>query len=801
MSQNQNKPQSVTPVDPYFEEIHSKTKFSFDFILWAYRILKYWYLFVLSVILFVGYAYVKNLSWVPRYKTSAMLMLESRGNMGVAMGSVPLGGLVRNMLNQQMVLTSYDMVVRTVDRLPQMKVDYFIAKKFYKINLYGQTPITIESQYVAPGAHAQVFNIEPVDSEKCRIFYEGTETQAPFSMEVPYGKYVQEHRFYIKVDKTDRFNADGQFTPFCFRFVSKDELIARYNGRVYSGFRSEGSSVLIVGLEGENPAQNRDYLNALFDEFLNNNLALKNEAADRSIEFINKQLSIIGDSLNNSEFVFRDFQERTGMYKIESDQINKESLFTMSEQLGKLKADENLLLLLSEDVNKAILEGDELLESIPLGVENATLQQQIKVYNDLLKVHKAMGTAHPYFTKSEQALNAAQIKVLEELKATQEKMQAEKEDIQMKVQETESKLMVLPAQEREYLRYERDYQINEKYLTYLTQKKQEVNIQKASNIPDNYVLEEPRQAGGAVNGDEKTNRYTFFFLIGLALPFGFIILKEEAFNFTIATKDECEKISGLPVIGTIENVTKKKTGQGANIALVKNYPKSSFAESFRNMRIRVEYMAQKETGISVLLTSAEPADGKTFVAANVASVYQLTGKRVVLVDFDLRRPSVAKTLGIASKKGVSNFLIGQVSLDEVVMTHPEFGFDVIPAGTLPPNPSELIKTKKTRDLLDYLKTRYDYVVVDCSPVGLVSDAYILSEQVDTTLFVVRRSKTNKSFFKSVILQVRDDSMKNVALVFNDVKGREGYYGTSRYYGDRNYYLKRNSYYHDDYFEK
>ena len=146
-------------------------------------------------------------------------------------------------------------------------------------------------------------------------------------------------------------------------------------------------------------------------------------------------------------------------------------------------------------------------------------------------------------------------------------------------------------------------------------------------------------------------------------------------------------------------------------------------------------------------------------------------------------------------------MIGQVTLDEITLTHPEYEFDIITAGTLPPNPSELIKTKKTKDLIDYLKTKYDYVIVDCSPIGLVSDAYILSKYVDTTLFVVRRAKTNKAFFKSVVNQMRNDGLEHAALVFNDVKGREGYYGTSRYYGDKSYYLKRNSYYHDDYFEK
>jgi capsular exopolysaccharide synthesis family protein len=167
----------------------------------------------------------------------------------------------------------------------------------------------------------------------------------------------------------------------------------------------------------------------------------------------------------------------------------------------------------------------------------------------------------------------------------------------------------------------------------------------------------------------------------------------------------------------------------------------------------------------------------------------------------LRRPSVAKLLDVQAKKGISNYLIGQVGFDDIVTTHPEYEFDVITSGTLPPNPSELIKTKRTKELLDLLRTRYDYVIVDCSPIGLVSDAYILSKYMDTTLFVVRRGKTNKAFFKSVVTQMKNDGLEHLALVFNDVKGREGYYGTSRYYGDKSYYLKRNSYYHDDYFEK
>lgn len=795
MEQNTNRPSDLS-TDPYFEEVQAKTKLSFDFVLWFYRIIKYWYLFVLSVALFLGYAYLKNKSWTPVYVSGAVLMLENRGNSGVAMGAVQMGSLVRNSVNQQMILKSYDMVVRTISKLPQMRVDYFVKTKFRTENLYGRTPVTIEAKYIAQNAYSLVFEIEPVNSEKCRIFYPGSQDIAPFSMEVPYGQYVQEARFYIKITKTDLFSEN--FTPFSFRFVSKDELINKYNGKIQSGYKQEGSTALVVSLYGTNPNQDVEYLKALLKEFEDYNLTLKNEAADRTLAFIDRQLALITDSLQQSEINFKNFQDETGIYKIEGGDRNarKESLLNA---LSENRAQTEIILRLTDEIKGSILNSSELIDPSVFGINDSKLGQSVKDYNNIIKKLESMGQAHPLYAKTEQSVNNLRIQILEDLRKAQDKVIETKETLDTSIAELDTEISTLPTQEREYKRYEKRYQVNDNYYTYLRNKAYEAQIQKASNIPDNFILEEPRLLGGAVNGEDKRKNYSFFLAIGFAIPLIFVICKEELFNYAISTKEDCERLSGLPVIGTIENISKKISA--TNTSLVRNFPKSSFAESFRNMRIRLEYMAQKEVGISLLVTSAEPGDGKTFIAGNIASVYQLTGRRVVLVDFDLRRPSVAKMLNIQAKKGVSNFLIGQVSLDEIIITHPEYEFDVITAGTLPPNPSELIKTKKTKDLIEYLRSKYDYVIVDCSPIGLVSDAYILSRYVDTTLFVVRRAKTNKAFFKSVVNQMRNDGLDNIAIVFNDVKGREGYYGTSRYYGDKSYYLKRNSYYHDDYFEK
>ncbi|MDR1809681.1 MAG: polysaccharide biosynthesis tyrosine autokinase, partial [Prevotella sp.] len=776
---------NTQPNDPYFNEIQSNTKFSFDLMLWLYRIIKYWYLFAISLILVLGYAYIKNKSWMPVYNTSAVMMFEPRGNtsVGVAMNAVPMGSLIRNTVNQQMMLQSHDMVARTVAKLPQLRVEYFTKTRFKTDYLYGTTPIVVECNFVAPSAYAYVYKVEPIDTEKCRISYEETENTPPFSMEVPYGQFVQESRFFIKINKTERFSSS--FQPFNFRFVSESELQSRYQGRIMLSQVVEGGSAVRVSVSGNNSYQDVEFLDVLLKEFQNYNLSLKNEAADNAIRFIDKQLGIIGDSLKVAEVTFSDFQTQTGMYKLETVDENRVKLNAILTELGKVRAQEGVVLTMTATISKTIRNNETIVDPALLGLDQSvgktSLSELTVSYNTLIDKMQSLGEANPFYPEYQNKLNNVRIKILEGLKTLQSRIQSQKDELRADSMQLGRLLVVLPTQEKEYVRYDRDLKINEAFRTYLQNKKYEAQLQKASNVADNYVLEAPRPNLNPVNGGVIENTYLMCLIIGIALPLGFIICKEEVFNFSISTKEECERLSNLPVIGTIENISKKMT---SGVALVKNFPKSSFAESFRNMRIRIEYLAQKEQGISMLVTSAEPADGKTFIAANVASVYQLTGKRVVLLDFDLRRPSVAKNLGIHSKKGVSNFLIGQVSLEEITTTHPDYGFDVITAGTLPPNPSELIKTKKTKDLLTYLKANYDFVVIDCSPIGLVSDAYILSRFVDCVLFVVRRYKTNKSFFKSVISQVKDDGLDRFAVVFNDVKGREGYYGTSRYYGDK-----------------
>ena len=798
MEFNKNKPTLPTIEDPYFDELKNKTGFSFDFVLWFYRILKYWYLFAISVVFCWYISDLRNRSFVPIATVEAVLLLEEQGTISPVAGAVPLGTILRSTVNQQIVLKNRQMVVKTVesDSFPKkMFVDYFVQGVYKSEHRYSNTPVEIEIlQEPHTDAYYYTFNLAYINDKECRIFYDGNELVPAFSIVVEYGKVIEDKRFKIKLHKTPYFSP--HFETFSFNFLSKETLINRYAGRLQCNLIDPQSTVLNVWMQTSDPGRDKEYLAALLTAFQEYNLELKNQQATQTIEFIDRQSGLITRALNESREDLQKFQLENNIYEVNSPTLRdkiKNADALKDEQVVREKA----LLAFSDKINQTIYDGSELISPEVFEIRSVSLQKDITEYNEIVKRAQDMGTSHLMYEKTIDRLTALRASILKEMGLILSVFQEEKENLAAQYKTLEFEIRELPPKERALINLERIARTNEMYEEYLRRRREEASMQKNSNVPDNRIFQRPRVTDYGFGSSERERRRMFYLMLGLVVPLAFVIAKEEFLSNFISTKEDCEKMSGLPVIGTIENIAKKLK---AGVVLVKNYPRSSFAESFRNMRVRIEYMAQRENNISMMVTSAEPGDGKTFIATNLASVYQLMGKKVVLVDLDLRRPSVSKTLKIETYKGVSNFLIGQITLDEAIISNTNFGFDIIPAGTLPPNPSELIKSEKTMVLLNHLREIYDYVVVDCSPVGLVSDAYILSKMIDVPLFVVRRNKTNKSFFKSVVKQVKFD-MQNVSLVFNDVKGREGYYGTSRYYGNQAYYLKKkNSYYHDDYFD-
>ena len=222
------------------------------------------------------------------------------------------------------------------------------------------------------------------------------------------------------------------------------------------------------------------------------------------------------------------------------------------------------------------------------------------------------------------------------------------------------------------------------------------------------------------------------------------MILSELLNNKIRSPKEAESISSFDLLGSLRHV------KSQNPIYAQDKPRSSYAEMLRNIRMRIEFKVLRKTNISIAITSTESGDGKTFISTNLASLYSMTGHPTLLIDMDIRKPDVHEKLGLQAPLGVTNYLIGDCELDDIIIRNENIGFDVIAAGTIPPNPGELIRSEKLLELIKTMRERYTYIIIDSSPVGIVPDAMALIEQTDITLYAVRCTSTDKRFAKSTL---------------------------------------------------
>jgi capsular exopolysaccharide synthesis family protein len=753
---NNNYPQ---PNPPAFEEEES----SFDFMKWLILIAHYWYLFVISISIALTLAYLSNRKWNPIYKVGAKVIIEESSNKQMGAQSVMQGFGVqegyKNVNNQIIMFSSTTLIKKVLNRIP-LDIDYYTRGRFKIHNLYKIAPILIKYDYLSEVVYPIEFHFHSIDEYSYKISFEGNKEMPGFTLTGKYGVPLQCSMFFITVNKTEFFQKKANLF---FRFHSKDDLANEYSNRLALDFVMKGSSVVQISLVGDNDQRDEDFLNALCEEFLTDDLARKNDVASKTIDFIDAQLMKIADSLSIAAGHLREYQTKNNIIEIGSYSSN---LIAKSTTLDKQRVDLNLkksyLDYLSNYLKGNIQDG-KIVAPSSLGITDPLLLTAVADFSEMQRKRNEMGVGSPYYKKYQTQLEIKKQALFEMLKNVHEDFNIEVKNFEIENNKLQKNLGLLPNQENTILNFQRVYNLHDNYYTYLMQKRAESQIQKASNSSDNIILDKA-QLITVTNGGEKQKRYSLNFLFGLLLPLVFIVLKEYL-NTTIRNKKDISKYTRYDFIGSVRR---------ANIeapVLVLRRPKSLFAENFRLIRNRLEFIirARKtQNGISVLVTSCQSGDGKSYFCVNLAGIYSMEGKKTILIDLDLRKPSIANALSIKKHRGLSNYLIDQATLDDIIVKDTKYPFDIILSGTLPPNPGELIKNQKLKDLLETLKQTYDCIVIDTSPIGLVGDAYALTHLVDANLFVVRQDKTNKLFFKTVIEQIKQDNVPNLYIVLNDV---------------------------------
>jgi capsular exopolysaccharide synthesis family protein len=387
---------------------------------------------------------------------------------------------------------------------------------------------------------------------------------------------------------------------------------------------------------------------------------------------------------------------------------------------------------------------------------------------------KSLGEKNPLQSQLAQRLRNTKEALRETLNGVIRSNNMAMNEITEQIRTVNAQASALPVTERQLLGIERKYKLNDELYTFLLEKRAGAQIQKASNLADNEVIDSSEAVALPVK-PKKPLIYFFALIAGIGIPLLWILITD-ALNNKVREDEDIKKITDIPIIGHIPHSLGKKN------TVVLDEPNSHTAEAFRSLRSKMQFFTKETKTPVILITSTMPEEGKTFSAINLASVFSLMGKKTVLVGFDLRKPKIFTDFDLGNDRGVSTWLIGKDVLEDIIKETSYANLYIIPAGPVPPNPSELTVLEKTDELIRLLRERYECIIIDSSPIGTVSDSFHLATLADTCILIVRQNMTFKNLLDSTIKELKISDIRSLSLVMNDLGPEYNRYGYGGRYG-------------------
>ena len=756
-----------------------------DIMEWVVRILHYWYLFVIGLAIAFSLAMLKNRKWIAAYYSYGTIIIKQSGGYGAnLMQGFRIDEGMNDINNQVLRLRSHDLISRTVDSIPFLNVEYITMGRFKTRNLYRQTPFTVETIDISERAYDLLFRLDIQEGELRISLDDDDDRLQQFEVNTHYGEKFETPYFSGIIWPTALMTNKGRLY---FRLRSRQSLISEFQSRLQLNFLQESSTVLCIGLTSETYDRDCDFIDKIQDIFLIQNLERKNEQAERSIEFINKQLVILQHSLEQSEGEMTAFRQENRFVDVSSYASQLMSMITSyDQQVLQMRLQETYLDYLDNYLHESIEQGT-VIAPASLGLNESSLMPLVSQLNELQIQRGELTEKNVFYAKYTKDIENVKLTIAEVVKSMRKSLEIEKKDLKLRYSEVERDIQNLPEKELQMVAIERNYRIDDNYYTFFLQKRAESEIQKASNTPDNEILDRARTTTKLVNGNVKKKTMTTFLALGALLPLLLIIISE-LLNDKIRTPKEVEKLSSFRLIGTLRHA------RSQNPTLVKTSPRSGYAEMLRAIRTRIEFIIGRKEKLCICVTSAESGDGKTFLSTNMAALYGMSGKKTLLIDLDVRKPNIHTKLAIDNGPGITNFLIDECTEEELILHNEQFNFDFIRAGSVPPNPGELIHSDKLLAFIRKMRDIYDYIVLDTSPIGQVPDALALVAETDLTIFVIRCLQTSKSFCSQALQALEEDYSGKIHLVLSDIPtdGFHAGYGYGYGYGYGRY--KRNGNY-------
>lgn len=741
------------------------------------KYLRYWYLFLISLILCVGAAFCYIYVATPQYRISSTMLLKNEENLSTSLnrnpglGEINLLSAKQNIDNEIEVFQSKSLMNRVFSEL-SLFVTFYVEGKFRKVEIYGkEVPIRISVSLIKPYAFENPFTIR----KKTSTHYELIETSGRVSTH-KYGEEVTNLYGVFTVYAAPDAAASATYVrePIIVQLHDIGSLAATYNEALKVETINRRASVIKISIIDSVPQKGKDILNKLLEVYNKEALEDRNLVAQTTIQFIDERLKFLTSELTSVEKSVEEYKRTHEVTDVTSD---ADQYLSQASDYNKQLSDLNIKIEVLESIDRYLNRAAGKFELVPssLNFEDPTLLNLITKYNEVtLERERMLRTTqpgNPLVLDMNDQLSSLKANILENLHNIKEGLEITRKNLLSTTGRFRSQIQKVPSIERELLEINRDQGTKGNLYLYLLQKREESALALEIEIPTSRMLD-PAAADKDPVSPKTTLIYLLAFIVGIGIPFSGIYIKD-ALNDKIQSKKDVQRATNTPLLGEISH---NNTGQNLVITKEAGTP---ISELFRLIRSNLQFATAGKENKVILVTSSLSGEGKTFFSINLGASLTLLGKRVVLLELDLRKPSLLKQVGMKSRTGITDYIVApdKIAIEDIVKPHNTIrGLYLASSGSIPPNPAELMLSPNLNYLINVLKESFDYILLDTPPVGQVADAFSLSRLVDSTIYLVRYNYTPKSMLEIVEDIYVSKKLNHPMVVLNDSKegGTYGY---------------------------
>ncbi|MEZ7497327.1 polysaccharide biosynthesis tyrosine autokinase [Flavobacterium sp. Arc3] len=775
---------------------------SFDFKGFLIKIGSYWKWFLLSLIITFAIAYQVNIRKEKVYSMETLISVKEESNPLFTSNTSLVfnwGGTSDQVQTISTTIQSRSHNELVVDKL-QYYINYLVQGKYALEDAYGAVPFYVDIDKSKGQLSGNLIGIRFVSENVYEIRIPFASQNASLitysdnsysTTAVATGDFVKRYKVGERVSLPFlnwklQINDNPGFYKGNEYFVSFSD----FNGTV-AGYRGinvrsddKGGSIITLGMQGANKARMVTYLNSTVEMLIKRQLDSKNQFATNTIAFIDSTLIAMESQLKETGNELKTFRKGKNIYDIEeggakfSDKMLEFDV-SRDEITRKISYYNSLKSYLKNSVDYSKLPAPSVA-----GIDDPNVVTNVSKLISLSGQRSEMAYAvksDKIFKDFDNQMVAIKNVLLENIASAKSSLQYDLALINNKISQTESTIKALPDEQQELIKIKRKYDLSDNIYNTFLQKRSEADIVKAANLSDIHFIDPAKDVGGGQIGPRTSANYVLALFLGILFPLLFVFFIF-FINDSIQNTDDIGKLTKIPLIGVVG--LSKESSELA----VYDKPKSALSESFRAIRSSLQYLYKKQNvggAKTLMITSSVSGEGKTFCSINIATVFALSEKKTVIIGCDLRKPKLFDEFNLSNEVGIVNYLIKQKSVDDII-NHTQIPYlDVILSGPIPPNPSELILSDGMGELIEELKKKYDYIILDTPPVGLVSDALELSQYSDVTLYIVRQNFSKKEMITLLNNRVKRGELDNASIILNGFENKAKYgsgYGMGYGYG-------------------